>query len=138
MYKILYSIFYAISLLPYRVLYGFSDFFYLILYKVVGYRKKVVRKNLASSFPEKDEKELRRIEKGFYHWLCDYFVETVKLLSVSDETLLRHIEFRNAEELESYFDKGRPAPQYSGTTATGNSSRPLDCRSADTAKPCAD
>lgn len=107
MYKILYSIFYAISLLPYRVLYGFSDFLYLILYKVVGYRKKVVRKNLASSFPEKDEKELRRIEKGFYHWLCDYFVETVKLLSVSDETLLRHIEFRNAEELESYFDKGQ-------------------------------
>ena len=99
-YKIVYPIFYVLSLLPFRVLYGISDFFYLIMYHIVGYRKKVVRKNLSSSFPEKTSQELKEIERGFYHWLCDYFVETLKLLTVSDETLLKHIEFRNAEQIE--------------------------------------
>ena len=106
-YKIVYPIFYVLSLLPYRVLYGISDFFYLIMYHIVGYRKKVVRKNLSSSFPEKTSQELKEIEHGFYHWLCDYFVETLKLLTVSDETLLKHIEFRNAEQIEEYYDKGQ-------------------------------
>lgn len=106
-YKIVYPIFYVLSLLPYRVLYGISDFFYLIMYHIVGYRKKVVRKNLSSSFPEKTPQELKEIEHGFYHWLCDYFVETLKLLTVSDEQLLKHIEFRNAEQIEEYYDKGQ-------------------------------
>lgn len=106
-YKIVYSIFYLFSLLPYKVLYGISDFFYLIVYYIVGYRKKVVIKNLTSAFPQKDKKEIKHIEKGFYHWICDYFVETLKLISVSDKTLLKHIEFRNVEEIESYFDKGQ-------------------------------
>ena len=106
-YKIVYPIFYVLSLLPFRVLYGISDFFYLIMYHIVGYRKKVVRKNLSSSFPEKTSQELKEIEHGFYHWLCDYFVETLKLLTVSDETLLKHIEFRNAEQIEEYYDKGQ-------------------------------
>ncbi len=77
------------------------------MYHIVGYRKKVVRKNLSSSFPEKTPQELKEIEHGFYHWLCDYFVETLKLLTVSDEALLKHIEFRNAEQIEEYYDKGQ-------------------------------
>ena len=106
-YKIVYAIFYAMSLLPYRVMYCISDFFYLIIYYIVRYRKNVVRKNLTTAFPDKDEKEIESIEKGYYHWLCDYFVEALKLLSVSDKTLLKHIEFRNVEELEQHYDKGQ-------------------------------
>lgn len=106
-YKIVYGIFYAISLLPYRALYCIADFFYIIIYYIVGYRKKVVRRNISTSLPEKTGDELKAIERGFYRWLCDYFVETLKLLSVSDATLLKHIEFRNAEEVEHYFDKGQ-------------------------------
>ena len=61
-YKIVYAIFYAMSLLPYRVMYCISDFFYLIIYYIVRYRKNVVRKNLTSSFPEKSEEEIIDIE----------------------------------------------------------------------------
>lgn len=107
MYRIVYSFFYLVSLLPYRLLYGISDVFYLIVYRLVGYRRRLVRKNLLTSFPEMTDGERRRTERQFYHWLCDYFVETVKLLSVTDETLLRHIEFRNVEEVERYYDKGQ-------------------------------
>ena len=83
MYYLLYGICYLISLLPFRALYVLSDGIYLIIYRLVGYRKKVVHKNLANSFPEKSEEELREIERKFYHWLCDYFLEAIKLLSIS-------------------------------------------------------
>ena len=107
LYYIIYPIFYLVSLLPLRVLYVFSDIQFFIVYSIVGYRKKVVRKNLRNSFPDKSDKELLKIEKEFYHWLCDYFNETVKLLSISKKTLLKHIEFRNVEQMEHCFSEGQ-------------------------------
>ncbi|MBO5824899.1 MAG: acetyltransferase, partial [Prevotella sp.] len=107
LYYIIYPLFYLVSLLPLRVLYVISDFEYLIIYHLVGYRKKVVRKNLKSSFPDKSEAELKKIEQQFYHWLCDYFNETIKLLSISKETLLKHIEFRNVDQMEKCFSEGQ-------------------------------
>lgn len=106
-YHLLHGLAYSISLLPFGVLYLLSDAIFLLVYHVVGYRRKVVKKNLSSSFPEKSEQELRTIEKQFYHWFCDYIVETIKLLSISNEKLLEHIEFRGVEELEKCYDKGQ-------------------------------
>jgi len=106
-YYLLYGIAYSISLLPFRVLYLLSDFFFIIVYHIVGYRRKLVQKNLESSFPEKTEQERKKIEKQFYLWFCDYFVEAIKLLNISDKKLLRHIEFRGAEEIEKCFDRGQ-------------------------------
>ena len=106
-YRLLYGLTYAISLLPFWLLYLISDGFFLLIYYIVRYRRQVVWKNLSSSFPEKSEAELRQISRAFYHWLCDYFVETVKLLSISNEKLLRRIEFRGVEQLEQCFDNGQ-------------------------------
>lgn len=99
---------YGLSLLPFRILYGLSDVLYGLVYRLIGYRRKLVRANLASSFPEKTAAERQAIERAFYHWLCDYFLETIKLLSISREEMLQHIEFRNAEALEKCFDDGQP------------------------------
>ena len=107
LYHLLYALVYAISLLPFGVLYLISDALYVIVYHVARYRRDVVWKNLTSSFPEKDEQDLRRTERQFYHWFCDYIFETFKLLSISDERLLRHIEFRGVEAMEEVFDEGR-------------------------------
>ncbi len=107
-YRIIHAVFYSLSLLPFRILYIFSDIAYLVVYYVVRYRRRLVRSNLTSAFPEKSEKEIRRIEKRFYHFLCDYLNETIKLLSISSDELLRHIEFRNVEQLEESFDRGQP------------------------------
>ena len=68
-YPIVYAFFYVLSLLPFWILYGISNVLYLLVYYVIRYRRRVVRQNLISSFPEKDEKELKSIEKGFYHFL---------------------------------------------------------------------
>ena len=74
LYPIVYGFCYLISLLPLRVLYCISDVLYLLLYKLIGYRRRVVRNNLSTSFPEKDEKERRTIEKKFYHFFSYRFL----------------------------------------------------------------
>ena len=106
-YYLLYGLVYALSLLPFWLLYLLSDGLYLLVYHVVRYRRKIVWKNLSSSFPQKSPAELKKIERQFYHWFCDYIFETFKLLSISDKTLLQHIEFRGVEELEKCFDNGQ-------------------------------
>ena len=70
-YYLVSALWYLLSLLPFWVHYLLSDFIYLVLYRLIGYRVKVVRENLTTSFPEKSEAEIREIERKFYHRLCD-------------------------------------------------------------------
>lgn len=46
--------------------------------------------NLRNSFPEKSEKEIKRLCKDFYHYFCDLFLETFKTLTISRASMLRH------------------------------------------------
>ena len=96
-----------ISRLPFWVLYVISDVVCFFLYRLIGYRKKIVRKNLRSSFPEKSDEELKEIERKFYHWLCDYFVETIKLLSMTPEEMKEHMEFHNVHLATEAYDRGQ-------------------------------
>jgi len=84
---------YLISLLPFPVFYLFSDFIYFLLYRVVGYRKKVVFENFKNSFPEKSYNELKKIEKDFYRYLCDLFLETIKTLTISRSEAVKRCKF---------------------------------------------
>ena len=113
-YKIVYAIWYLLSLLPFWVHYLLSDFIYLILYKLVGYRKGVVRENLARSFPEKSKEELKRIERGFYHFLGDYLAESVKLMTISKRTLRRRLVFKNTEAIEKCIESGQSCAVFLG------------------------
>ena len=92
-YYIVFLFWYLLSLLPLRFLYIFSDVLYYPLYYCIRYRRKVVRQNLTGSFPDKNEKELIRIEKQFYHFFCDYMIETIKLFSISKKQLKRRMTF---------------------------------------------
>jgi len=82
---ILLPLIYLISFLPFRVLYLISDGLYGLIYYIIGYRKEVVMDNLNIAFPEKTEKERIQIAKKFYHNLLDYFLESIKLLTISDK-----------------------------------------------------
>ncbi|MBQ0046221.1 MAG: lysophospholipid acyltransferase family protein [Prevotellaceae bacterium] len=104
-YKIIKGLLYAVSLLPFPVLYAFSDFMSLFVRRF--YRRKVVRENLSSAFPEKSEQELREIERKFYHQFCDNFVEDVKMLSMSKEEMMRRITFGGLEEAKKRHDAGQ-------------------------------
>ena len=49
-YYLLYGLVYALSLLPFWLLYLISDGLFLLVYHVVRYRRKIVWKNLSASF----------------------------------------------------------------------------------------
>ncbi|MDR3679023.1 MAG: lysophospholipid acyltransferase family protein [Flavipsychrobacter sp.] len=91
MYYLLLIFLYPLALLPLRVLYVLSDVIYVLLYHIAGYRKQVVLSNLRNAFPEKDDKEIRRIMRLFYHSFCDQWMETLKLLTISPKELNKRI-----------------------------------------------
>ena len=113
-YALSYTFWYTMSLLPMSLLYVFSDCLYLLVGKVVKYRHKVIWKNLKDSFPEKDEAELLRIERGFYHYFCDYLVETIKLLNMSKRELRQRMVFTGIEEMNELLEKGVSCAVYLG------------------------
>ena len=93
--------------LPLGILYLFSDIAFPIIYYIIRYRRRLVRENLRSAFPEKSEKEILRIEKAFYHNLCDIFIEAFKCLNISDEEMQRRVEVLNCELPERLASEGK-------------------------------
>ncbi len=98
---------YAISILPFWWLYRLSDFLFLILFHVFGYRKKVVFENLTKSFPEKSEQELRTIQRKFYRYFCDLVLETLKSITISRSSLAKRVQFNGSEIFEEYYKNGQ-------------------------------
>jgi Kdo2-lipid IVA lauroyltransferase/acyltransferase len=115
MYYILFGFFYLLSLLPMRILYIISDVIYLIVYHVVGYRKKVVMHNLEIAFPEISNEQRVKIAKAFYHNLLDSFIETIKLVSASQRFLEKRVT-ANWEILDPLFKTGRSCQLHLGHT----------------------
>ncbi len=90
MYYFIYGFLYLLSLLPLRILFIGSDLFYILLYYVAGYRKKVVFNNLSIAFPYKTKEEKIRIAKGFYKNFSDSFFETIKMISSGKHYIKKH------------------------------------------------
>lgn len=90
-----------------------SDAIYGLVYYVFGYRKDVVMKNLGIAFPEKTEQERIRIAKDFYHNLIDTFIETIKLLSVSDAAFNKRYT-SNIEVVNAVYNSGRNVQLHAG------------------------
>src|ERR1700710_466231 len=115
MYYVLYGLFYLFSLLPMRILYLLSDVIFLLVYHVLGYRKKVVFENLQKALPEKTDLEREQIAKQFYHNLLDSFIETIKLLSAGRKFLKKRVT-ANWEVLEPLFKSGKSCQLHLGHT----------------------
>jgi Kdo2-lipid IVA lauroyltransferase/acyltransferase len=107
MYYVVFGLFYLLSLLPLRVLYLFSDLGYVLVYHVLGYRKRVVMDNLSIAFPQKTEAERIKIAKGFYRNFLDTLIETIKFFSASRRFFQRHTG-GNFNVLEEAYKAGRP------------------------------
>lgn len=96
-YWMIYGGMWLLASLPFRLLYILSDVNYFLVYYVIRYRRKIVRKNITSSFPHKTDDERLDIERRFYHYLCDYMLEDLKLLRTSDEELYERMKYENQE-----------------------------------------
>lgn len=106
-FLLVYPILWLISILPFRLLYFVSDVIYVLVYYVIGYRKKIVRQNLALALPHLSEKERLVIEKKSYHHLVDGFLEMIKTMTVSDGELHKRFKFTNMELYHEYEAKGK-------------------------------
>jgi|TARA_B100000795_G_C22793061_1_gene437881 KDO2-lipid IV(A) lauroyltransferase len=104
--KIKYAPVYAISLLPFWVIYAFARFIYFLLFYVFGYRKDVVFDNLNKSFPEKSPEDINIIAKKFYMHFCATFLESIKLLSASKSTMLQRYKILNPEAINKHYNAG--------------------------------
>ena len=94
---------YLISAMPLWLLYGVCDVIFVLLYFVIGYRKKVVFENLRNSFPEKTEKEIHQLARKFYRYLVDLMLETFKTLTVSKRKANQLCQF--SPEAKAIFDR---------------------------------
>jgi KDO2-lipid IV(A) lauroyltransferase len=108
-YYLLLPLTYLVSILPPFLLNGVADFFYILIYYVFGYRKKVVTENLKKSFPKKSEAEIKAIRRKFYRYFCDLILEVFKTLTISKKKMLDYCEMdKNALTLfEKYYSQNK-------------------------------
>ncbi len=106
-FYIIYALIWLFSLLPMRVLYFLTDFVFLLIYYVIPYRKRLVYKNLRSSFPEWDEKQYKETAKEFYHFLCEFFMESTIFIFMSEKEVLRRYRYKNPELLDQIYSQGK-------------------------------
>ena len=106
-FYLLYGVWYTLSLLPMWLHYLMADVLYVIIAHLIRYRHRVVRKNLASAFPEKTEAERRSIEREFYHFFCDYIAETVKFATMSHRQMRRRMTFEGTEQINECMARGQ-------------------------------
>jgi len=107
MYYIIYPLLWLISLLPFRVLYVFSDAIYFLVFHVFAYRKAVVLSNLRIAFPDKTDAERIVIAKQFYQNMIDTFVESIKFITLSKKQALQRSS-ANFEVLDQALSTGKP------------------------------
>ncbi|MGZ3945906.1 MAG: lysophospholipid acyltransferase family protein [Mucilaginibacter sp.] len=98
---------YLLSLLPVWLLYVISDFLFIILYYLAGYRRNVVQENLRNSFPEKSDEERSLIEKKYFKYMADLMLETIKSVSMSEKQVQQRMACTNPELMEHYFSQGK-------------------------------
>ncbi len=107
LYILVYPILWIISILPFWLLYIKSYFFYLLVYYIIGYRRKVVKENLLLCFPEKSKLERKQIEKNFYLHLCDLIFETIKNLNISKKEIKKRFVYENPEVLDALYKNNK-------------------------------
>ena len=96
-----------LSIHPYWLLYLKSDCYFFLVYHLLRYRRKVVRQNLLNSFPDKDEREIKHIERRFYQNLCDLFVEAPKMLRMKKNGYRNRIHYTNPELVKQLYEQGK-------------------------------
>lgn len=104
---IAYPFLWIVSILPFRLFYWLSDVVCFIVYNIVGYRKNIVRENLAVALPHLSSEERLVIEKKSYHHLCDMFLEMIKTMTISSEEMNKRFTITNIELIKEYEKKGK-------------------------------
>ena len=104
---VIYGAWYGLSLLPLWLHYLFSDILFVAVAYVLRYRHRVISKNLSSAYPDKSDKELKKLRMQFYRHFCDILVETVKYTSITDKNIMRRMKFTGADKVAEILNSGQ-------------------------------
>lgn len=102
------------SYLPFCLLYIISDGLYFLVYYIFRYRRRIVRKNLTESFPEKSEHDIKEIEKKFYSFFTDNMLESLKMFTISRKEMIQRVNFMNVEEVNALMRSGKSVSLFLG------------------------
>jgi Kdo2-lipid IVA lauroyltransferase/acyltransferase len=106
-FYVFYGFIWLFTLLPLKVQYGFSWLLFLGVYHIIRYRRIIVLTNLRKAFPEKSEKEILKIAKGFYLHMCDQLIEAFQLIHLSGKSILKRMKIKNPEVIQEYYNQNR-------------------------------
>lgn len=114
LYILIKAIVWTLSKLPFWALYGLSDLLFVLIYHLLGYRKKVVYNNMKLVFPNWDETRLKKTRKAFYRHFCDFIVETVKSFTISEKQADKRFVYTNLELLDPIWKQERSVMLWCG------------------------
>lgn len=106
-YKIVFAFLKLLSRLPFWCLFGISDFFFVILFYVIRYRRKVILSNLSIAFPDNSIQENNKIAKKFGRHFADMLIESLKALSISEQELKMRFVVENPQLIRNEIDAGK-------------------------------
>ncbi|NQT34229.1 lysophospholipid acyltransferase family protein [bacterium] len=100
--------------MPLRLARGVAAILSLILTHVIGLRKKVALDNLQHAFPEKDERELKRIYAHCWRHFLYVGAEMARLPRMNDRLIERWIDLSQQSILKDELEKGKGVIVVSG------------------------
>lgn len=108
LFQLIYLPVYLISLLPYKLSrITIGQFLYFISYRVFKYRYSVILQNLSRSLPAKSYQEIQQITKDFYIHLANMVIETLKLYSISSQSMDKKVTVNHTSLLIRYQQQNR-------------------------------
>lgn len=106
-YGLFWIVFAPLYIMPTRVIYLLSGITSVLCYHIIRYRRTVVFKNLRESFPEKSEKEVKRIARKFYQHLTDVFFEDIILMRINFKNMAKRMQYKNVALINEQHKKGK-------------------------------
>jgi len=113
-YKFVFAFLRLLSRLPFWFLHGLADVFFILLYYVIGYRRKVIMANLAIVFPENTYGQNKKIARKFTHHFADFLIESLKTLTISEKVLKKRYKYKNHHLVTEQLSKGKSAVMVAG------------------------
>ncbi|MBC8319676.1 MAG: lysophospholipid acyltransferase family protein [Bacteroidetes bacterium] len=96
-----------VVIIPFRVLYVFSDLLLFLLEKVFKYRKEVIKQNLELSFPNLTDKEIKKLIHLSYKNISDVILEGIKAFAMTNKQIIKRHKILNPEIIEHLFNLNR-------------------------------
>ncbi len=98
---------FLIGIIPFFLIYPFSDLMYFLLFYVFKYRKRVILGNLSACFPEMNKEKFNKLFKLSYRNLTDILVEGIKGFTMTRGQIKRRHKVLNPEILEPFYKEGK-------------------------------